>query len=304
MLSSLHARRQARVWARLHGKLGGLRDMSEFQLSATELALLHRRSDRRPGGRRGLRRAARRAARRHAVRDVDLPESPAELRCARPGPPTASHASSRSSRPTPLPPGRTSRQAQPGADLADGRLRSSQPPHRILPALAPHSPSPVRAAGAIVGGVDELSPANALLGDAEALRRRLARDGYLFFRGLLPAEQTRAAADSVRAALRRGGWIDDRGTPRRSGARSTRGTRAATRRSAPPSPARRSTGCPTSRSCARRSGWSWGRRRSATRRRCCAPSTPSARPRWPAAATCTRTTRSPGFRTCSPPGCR
>jgi RsiW-degrading membrane proteinase PrsW (M82 family) len=46
MLSSLHARRQARVWARLHGKLGGLRDMSEFQLSATELALLHRRSDR------------------------------------------------------------------------------------------------------------------------------------------------------------------------------------------------------------------------------------------------------------------
>jgi len=46
MLSSLHARRQARVWARLHGRLGGLRDMSEFQLSATELALLHRRSDR------------------------------------------------------------------------------------------------------------------------------------------------------------------------------------------------------------------------------------------------------------------
>ena len=46
MLGSLHARRQARVWARLHGGLGGLRDISEFQLSATELALLHRRSDR------------------------------------------------------------------------------------------------------------------------------------------------------------------------------------------------------------------------------------------------------------------
>jgi hypothetical protein len=59
--------------------------------------------------------------------------------------------------------------------------------------------------------VDELSPANALLGDAEALRRRLARDGYLFFRGLLPAAETRAAADDVRAALHRGGWIDDRG---------------------------------------------------------------------------------------------
>jgi len=59
--------------------------------------------------------------------------------------------------------------------------------------------------------VDELSPANALLGDPEALRRRLARDGYLFFRGLLPAAETRAAADDVRAALRQGGWIDDRG---------------------------------------------------------------------------------------------
>jgi protease PrsW len=46
MLSSLRDRRQARQWARLHGGLGGLRDMGEFQLSATELALLHRRSDR------------------------------------------------------------------------------------------------------------------------------------------------------------------------------------------------------------------------------------------------------------------
>ncbi len=46
MLSGLHARRQARQWARLHCGMGGLRDMSEFQLSATELALLHRRSDR------------------------------------------------------------------------------------------------------------------------------------------------------------------------------------------------------------------------------------------------------------------
>ena len=59
--------------------------------------------------------------------------------------------------------------------------------------------------------MDELSPANALLGDPEALRRRLARDGYLFFRSLLPAAETRAAADDVRAALHRGGWIDDRG---------------------------------------------------------------------------------------------
>jgi RsiW-degrading membrane proteinase PrsW (M82 family) len=47
MLSSLRDRRQARQWARLHGGLGGLRDMAEFQLAATELGLLHRRSDRR-----------------------------------------------------------------------------------------------------------------------------------------------------------------------------------------------------------------------------------------------------------------
>jgi hypothetical protein len=59
--------------------------------------------------------------------------------------------------------------------------------------------------------VDEVRPANALLGDAGALRRRLAEDGYLFFRGLLPAAEVGAAADRVRAALRRGGWIDRRG---------------------------------------------------------------------------------------------
>jgi len=46
MLGSLPDRRQARQWARLHGGLGGLRDMAEYQLAATELGLLHRRSDR------------------------------------------------------------------------------------------------------------------------------------------------------------------------------------------------------------------------------------------------------------------
>jgi hypothetical protein len=62
-----------------------------------------------------------------------------------------------------------------------------------------------------VGAVDELSPANALLSDAGALRRRLAEDGYLFFRGLLPGADVAEAADGVRAALRQGGWIDRRG---------------------------------------------------------------------------------------------
>ncbi len=46
MLSSLPHRRQARHWARLHGGLGALRDMAEYQLSATELGLLHLRSER------------------------------------------------------------------------------------------------------------------------------------------------------------------------------------------------------------------------------------------------------------------
>jgi Phytanoyl-CoA dioxygenase (PhyH) len=59
--------------------------------------------------------------------------------------------------------------------------------------------------------VDELSSANALLDDPGALRRRLAEDGYLFFRGLLPAAEMHAAADGVAAALRGGGWMDGRG---------------------------------------------------------------------------------------------
>jgi protease PrsW len=46
MLSSLSARRQARQWARLHCGLVGLREMSDFQLAATELGLLHRRAER------------------------------------------------------------------------------------------------------------------------------------------------------------------------------------------------------------------------------------------------------------------
>ena len=46
MLSSMLDRRQARQWARLHGGLAGRREMTEYQLAATELGLLHRRSDR------------------------------------------------------------------------------------------------------------------------------------------------------------------------------------------------------------------------------------------------------------------
>ncbi len=61
--------------------------------------------------------------------------------------------------------------------------------------------------------VDELADSGALVGDPDALRGRLAGDGYLFFRGLLPMAPVRAAADGVLAELRRGGWIDARGNP-------------------------------------------------------------------------------------------
>ena len=64
-----------------------------------------------------------------------------------------------------------------------------------------------------MGGVDELTDSAALAGDQGALRGRLAEDGYLFFRGLLPAADVRAAAAGVLAGLRRGGWVDDRGIP-------------------------------------------------------------------------------------------
>jgi len=43
MLSSLQGRRQARQWARAHGKRDGLAAMSDYQLAATELGLLHER---------------------------------------------------------------------------------------------------------------------------------------------------------------------------------------------------------------------------------------------------------------------
>ncbi|MBB5963437.1 PrsW family intramembrane metalloprotease [Planomonospora venezuelensis] len=47
MLSSLPGRRQARQWARTHGGRPGLRAMSDYQLAATELGLLHERAARR-----------------------------------------------------------------------------------------------------------------------------------------------------------------------------------------------------------------------------------------------------------------
>ncbi|WP_113703366.1 PrsW family intramembrane metalloprotease [Nonomuraea lactucae] len=46
MLSALPRRRAARQWARMHGGKRGLRAMSDYQLAATELGLLHERAAR------------------------------------------------------------------------------------------------------------------------------------------------------------------------------------------------------------------------------------------------------------------
>src|SRR5450755_3277053 len=82
-------------------------------------------------------------------------------------------------------------------------------PHELSRAR-PSSAAPWRA-WPIVGGVEELADASALRDDPAALRRRLAEDGYLFFRGLLPAAEVGAAADCVLAALRQGGWVTGSG---------------------------------------------------------------------------------------------
>jgi hypothetical protein len=54
--------------------------------------------------------------------------------------------------------------------------------------------------------VEELADSRGLAGDPVALRARLAADGYVFLRGLLPAGRVRAAGERVAAALRAGGW--------------------------------------------------------------------------------------------------
>ncbi|MFI6818124.1 PrsW family intramembrane metalloprotease [Nonomuraea sp. NPDC050328] len=46
MLSAISRRRQARQWAQAHGGKEGLRAMSDYQLAATELGLLHERAER------------------------------------------------------------------------------------------------------------------------------------------------------------------------------------------------------------------------------------------------------------------
>ena len=61
--------------------------------------------------------------------------------------------------------------------------------------------------------MDELADSTSLLNDQDGLRRQLADEGYLFFRGLLPAAEVRTVGAAVLHRLRSGGWADDRGIP-------------------------------------------------------------------------------------------
>ena len=63
------------------------------------------------------------------------------------------------------------------------------------------------------GGVEELADSAPLLADPGGLRRRLAGEGYLFFRGLLPEHQIVAIGQAVLARLHAGGWVDEQGIP-------------------------------------------------------------------------------------------
>ena len=64
-----------------------------------------------------------------------------------------------------------------------------------------------------MGRVEELADSRRLAGDPVALTARLAEDGYVFLRGLLPAERVRATGQQVGATLRDGGWTAA-GSPR------------------------------------------------------------------------------------------
>jgi hypothetical protein len=74
--------------------------------------------------------------------------------------------------------------------------------------------------------VRELVDSIALQADQAGLRRRLAEDGYLFFRRLLRPADVQAAYDAVHAELSLGGWTDLPVSDGRAPARPTSGSQA------------------------------------------------------------------------------
>jgi hypothetical protein len=61
--------------------------------------------------------------------------------------------------------------------------------------------------------MQELADSNGLIGDRDALAGRLAKDGYLFFRSLLPPATVRSAGVAIHGQLRAGGWSPGPGGP-------------------------------------------------------------------------------------------
>ncbi|MEV6758250.1 phytanoyl-CoA dioxygenase family protein [Streptomyces sp. NPDC051214] len=59
--------------------------------------------------------------------------------------------------------------------------------------------------------MEELTDSTPLLGDQDQLMERMAREGYLLLRSVLPAAEIRAAHDTVESAFLEGGWIDEKG---------------------------------------------------------------------------------------------
>ena len=59
----------------------------------------------------------------------------------------------------------------------------------------------------------ELSDATALAGDPDALRGRLASEGYLWLRGLLPAGEVTEVRAAITTALDAAGWLADGSDP-------------------------------------------------------------------------------------------
>lgn len=55
---------------------------------------------------------------------------------------------------------------------------------------------------------DEFVDSSELIEDANGLRDRLARDGYIFLRGLLPAETIRSVRSRLLAKAAAGGWLE------------------------------------------------------------------------------------------------
>lgn len=63
--------------------------------------------------------------------------------------------------------------------------------------------------------MDELTDASPSLGDPDGLRGRLADDGYLFFRGLIPVDDVAGVRSGVRGVLEGAGWVAPGSTPDR-----------------------------------------------------------------------------------------